>query len=248
MNIDKVEELEYNKLLTFAMFKKWELMKRFLNIDNITVCCLFFSMTPLLIAVISVYFMPNTVPMHYNGQGEIDRWGRSSEMLFIGALFAIFPAIMSIAFHKIKMSSSLKVIGLVGAISMSIIFVILQIIFTVKIFNVVGEYSHAWNTEFCLSFGITVYGVFMVLASVLIAIVPTNKVFIRNLNREDLRNLIAKRVTLLTGGSGIIICLCSALIKNIYSLIPFAICIILTIAIIIVMCKPRKNIKISGGS
>lgn len=102
-------------------------MKRFISLDKLIVICLFLSVLPLLIATISIYFMPNEVPMHYNALGVVDRWGRSNEMLFIGALFVIFPLIMSVAFYKIKMNSNAKLIGLADSVVMSITFIICKL-------------------------------------------------------------------------------------------------------------------------
>lgn len=231
------------------MCSEWRvIMKRFISLDKLIVICLFLSVVPLLIATISIYFMPNEVPMHYNALGIIDRWGSSNEMLFIGALFVIFPLIMSVAFYKIKMNSNTKLIGLAGSVVMSITFIILQVIFTAKIFSIVGDSSFAGNSGFWLSFGITVYGLIMVVVSAFISLVPLDKLFNRNFLAGDIAKRITRLVTLITGVSGVIICLSSALLKNIYSLIPFAICILLAIASIIVMWMVQKKSKISGSS
>lgn len=223
-------------------------MKRFISLDKLIVICLFLSVVPLLIATISIYFMPNEVPMHYNGLGIIDRWGSSNEMLFIGALFAIFPLIMSVAFYKIKMNSNTKLIGLVGSVVMSITFIILQVVFTAKIFSIVGDSSFVENSGFWLSFGISIYGLIMVVVSAFISLVPLDKLFNRNFLAGNIAKRITRRVTLITGVCGVIICLSSALIKNIYSLIPFVICILLAIVTIIVMWKWQKMSRISGSS
>lgn len=188
------------------------------------------------------------MPMHYNASGVVDRWGSSNEMLFIGALFVIVPLIMSVAFYKIKMNSNTKLIGLVGSVVMSITFIILQVIFTVKIFSIVGDSNIIGNSGFWLSFGITVYGLIMVVVSAFISLVPLDKIIARNFLASDVAKSITRRVTLITGASGVIICLSSALLKNIYSLIPFVICILLAIVTIFVMWKLQKKNKISGSS
>lgn len=223
-------------------------MKRFISLDKLIVICLFLSVVPLLIAAITIYFMPNEVPMHYNALGVVDRWGSSIEMLFIGALFVIFPLIMSVAFYKIKMNSNTKLIGLVGSVVVSITFIILQVIFTAKIFSIVGDSNFIGNSGFWLSFGITVYGLIMVVVSAFISLVPLDKLFNRNFLAGNIAKRITRRVTLITGVCGVIICLSSALLKNIYSLIPFAICILLAIVTIIVMWKLQKKSRISGSS
>lgn len=223
-------------------------MKRFISLDKLIVICLFLSVVPLLIATVSIYFMPNEVPMHYNASGVVDRWGSSNEMLFIGALFVIVPLIMSVAFYKIKMNSNTKLIGLVGSVVMSITFIILQVVFTAKIFSIVGDSSFVGNSGFWLSFGISIYGLIMVVVSAFISLVPLDKLFNRNFLAGNIAKRITRRVTLITWVCGVIICLSSALIKNIYSLIPFVICILLAIVTIIVMWKWQKKNKISGSS
>lgn len=223
-------------------------MKRLISLEKLIIICLFLSVVPLLIATVSIYFMPNEVPMHYNASGVVDRWGSSNEMLFIGALFVIVPLIMSVAFYKIKMNSNTKLIGLVGSVVMSITFIILQFVFTAKIFSIVGDSNFIGNSGFWLSFGITVYGLIMVLASLFISLVPLDKIFTRNFLASDVAKSLTRRVTLITGVCGVIICLSSALLKNIYSLIPFVICILLAIVTIIVVWKWQKKIRISGSS
>lgn len=223
-------------------------MKRLISLEKLIIICLFLSVVPLLIATVSIYFMPNEVPMHYNASGVVDRWGSSNEMLFIGALFVIVPLIMSVAFYKIKMNSNTKLIGLVGSVVMSITFIILQVVFTAKIFSIVGDSNFIGNSGFWLSFGITVYGLIMVLASLFISLVPLDKIFTRRFLASDVAKSLTRRVTLITGVCGVIICLSSALIKNIYSLIPFAICILLAIVTIIVVWKWQKMSRISGSS
>lgn len=223
-------------------------MKRFISLDKLFIFCLLLAVTPLLIAVVSIYFMPNTVPMHYNGLGEIDRWGSSNEMLFIGALFVIFPLIMSVAFYNIKMNSNLNLIGLIGSVILSITFTILQVIFTAKIFSIVGDSSFIGNSGFWLSFGISIYGLIMVVVSAFISLLPLDKIFNRNFLTRDIAKRIKRHVTLITSVCGVIICLSSALLKNIYSLIPFVICIILAMVTIIVMWKRQKKSMISGRS
>lgn len=223
-------------------------MKRLISLEKLITICLFLSVVPLLIATVSIYFMPNEVPMHYNASGVVDRWGSSNEMLFIGALFVIVPLIMSVAFYKIKMNSNTKLIGLVGSVVMSITFIILQVVFTAKIFSIVGDSNFIGNSGFWLSFGITVYGLIMVLASLFISLLPLDKIFTRNFLASDVAKSLTRRVTLITGVCGVIICLSSALIKNIYSLIPFAICILLAIVTIIAMWKWQKKSRISGSS
>lgn len=169
-------------------------------------------------------------------------------MILIGVLFAIFPVLMSVAFYKIKMNCNSKFIGFAGSVIMSITFIILQIVFTVKIFSIVDESSIMGISGFWLSFGITIYGLIMVVISVFISLMPLDKIFNRNFLAGNIAMRITRCVTLITGVCGVIICVSSALIKNIYSLIPLAICIFIAIVAIIAMWKLQKKHKISGSS
>lgn len=50
---------------------------------------LFLSVAPFLIALLSVQFLPDRIPAHYNFAGEIDRWGSKYEMFILAAGFSL---------------------------------------------------------------------------------------------------------------------------------------------------------------
>lgn len=50
---------------------------------------LFLSIAPFLIALFSMQFLPDRIPMHYNFAGEIDRWGSKYEMFVLAAAFSL---------------------------------------------------------------------------------------------------------------------------------------------------------------
>lgn len=50
---------------------------------------LFLSIAPFLIALLSVQFLPDQIPAHYNISGEIDRWGSKYEMFILAAAFSL---------------------------------------------------------------------------------------------------------------------------------------------------------------
>ena len=91
---------------------------------------------------ICVQFMPETVPMHYNMQGEIDRYGsRNENFLFpcIIAAFNVFWVIFMRVFVKkavkadsdkarIEAENNIKVLGFT-AIGMTIMFTVMQLVF-----------------------------------------------------------------------------------------------------------------------
>ena len=55
---------------------------------NITLCMAYLTaLIPAMIALIALiahYILPELIPMHYNGQGEIDRWGNRLELFGSG--------------------------------------------------------------------------------------------------------------------------------------------------------------------
>lgn len=48
------------------------------------------SVIPFIITAIALQFMPDSVPMHYNISGEIDRWGSKYENLIFPVMILLF--------------------------------------------------------------------------------------------------------------------------------------------------------------
>ena len=101
------------------------------------------------ITAICVQFMPETVPMHYNMQGEIDRYGsRNENFLFpcMIVVFNVFWVILMKVFEKraaktdsdkerIEAENNIKVLGFT-AISMTIMFTVMQTVFLFMDINI----------------------------------------------------------------------------------------------------------------
>ena len=93
------------------------------------------AMLPLIAAVFVLQYMPDSVPMHYNASGSIDRWGSKYEILILPAsilgvalLFQIIIMVYekkisesSDEKDKIRLSSNLKVMKIVS-ITVSLVF------------------------------------------------------------------------------------------------------------------------------
>lgn len=93
------------------------------------------AMLPLIAAVFILQYMPDSVPMHYNASGSIDRWGSKYEILILPAsilgvalLFQIIIMVYekkisesSDEKDKIRLSSNLKVMKIVS-ITVSLVF------------------------------------------------------------------------------------------------------------------------------
>ena len=103
------------------------------------------SFVPLVITAVVLGFLPDKVPMHYNSEGEIDRWGSKYENL-IFPIIIIFLALfwqMFIWYFEKKAAkskedkirkeavSNAKVLSIVS-ISMSVMYCIMQCFFLYK--------------------------------------------------------------------------------------------------------------------
>ena len=101
------------------------------------------------ITAICVQFMPETVPMHYNMQGEIDRYGSINENFLFPCMivvFNVFWVILMKVFAKraaktdsdkerIEAENNIKVLGFT-AISMTIMFTVMQTVFLFMDINI----------------------------------------------------------------------------------------------------------------
>ena len=104
--------------------------------------------TAFIITAVCVQFMPESVPMHYNFQGEIDRYGSKNENYIfpvIIAIFNIFWIILMNIFGKradraedekvrVEAENNLGVLG-ITAIVTSIMFTIMQFVFLIMDIN-----------------------------------------------------------------------------------------------------------------
>lgn len=87
---------------------------------------------PVIVVIISLLFLPDTVPMHYNMSGEVDRWGSKYEMFIFPVVtiaFGVFMLLMEKFVEKQEKSgtNNKKVIQMAG-------------IGTLLLFNVMNGY------------------------------------------------------------------------------------------------------------
>ena len=54
------------------------------------------AVLPTIVTAVALKFMPNTVPLHYNFAGEIDRWGSKYEHFLMPALLIVFVVLMQV--------------------------------------------------------------------------------------------------------------------------------------------------------
>lgn len=54
------------------------------------------AVLPTIVTAVALKFMPDTVPLHYNFAGEIDRWGSKYEHFLMPALLIVFVVLMQV--------------------------------------------------------------------------------------------------------------------------------------------------------
>ena len=54
------------------------------------------AVLPTIVTAVALKFMPDTVPLHYNFAGEIDRWGSKYEHFLMPALLVVFVILMQV--------------------------------------------------------------------------------------------------------------------------------------------------------
>ena len=97
------------------------------------------SLVPLIGTLVTLRFMPDTIPVHYDFSGNIDRWGSKYEALIFPVLIIVMILIWTIAIFKYrskaskaedeKTSASAKtnanVLGIIG-IAITVIFTVMH--------------------------------------------------------------------------------------------------------------------------
>lgn len=218
-------------------------MKYYKSIRNISFLC---AVLPICICFLSVFFMNKQIPIHYDTNGVIDRYGSSYEFLIIGMLFSLFPFIMSIIFNILKISDYGKAIGLAGSILMSTTFTVLLGIFIARIFSV-SKIVGINNIGRAFSFCSLSIGVLMLLVGSILSFLPQNH-FIGIRTKVTLAsNKIWKDIhikgAIIFSICGLAIMVVCVIIQTIYSLLALVIGIAICISLI---CLLLQRYKIKG--
>ena len=120
------------------------------------------SMFSIILTAVALQFMPDSVPMHYNAAGEIDRWGSKYENFIFPILiivFTLFWHLLILYYEKkvvkttvekecAEILSNIKVIKIVG-VSVTCMFVVMQGFFLYSAY--VEANTNA--TSACIDFG-----------------------------------------------------------------------------------------------
>ena len=97
------------------------------------------SCVPLIGTAIALQYMPETVPMHYDFSGNIDRWGSKYEALIFPAMILLLALVMTLIVNhyekkaektaddkeKAEALSNAKILGIVGA-ALSALYCVMQ--------------------------------------------------------------------------------------------------------------------------
>lgn len=124
--LDTKEDKELHKKKLSLVFWRWVAV----------ILCL--SSFALFISVVARIFLPTTIPAHYNGKGEIDRWGSSREFVGVGITFCLLGYMAF--FIKVSMMQGddrIKSAHLAGGILLSIplFATIFMIVHSIKVNN-----------------------------------------------------------------------------------------------------------------
>ena len=124
--LDTKEDKELHKKKLSLVFWRWVAV----------ILCL--SSFALFISVVARIFLPTTIPAHYNGKGEIDRWGSSREFVGVGITFCLLGYMAF--FIKVSMMQGddrIKSAHLAGVIFLSIplFTTIFMIVHSIKVNN-----------------------------------------------------------------------------------------------------------------
>lgn len=132
--LDTKEDKELHKKKLSLVFWRWVAV----------ILCL--SSFALFISVVARIFLPTTIPAHYNGKGEIDRWGSSREFVGVGITFCLLGYMAF--FIKVSMMQGddrIKSAHLAGAILLSIplFTTIFMIVHSIKVNNAALDMGYA---------------------------------------------------------------------------------------------------------
>lgn len=80
---------------------------------------------PMIVAVISLFYLPKSIPAHYGAGFDVDRWGSKYEILIYGIIPIVFGGIMRVFFQTDTKESNKKVRIYGGIIGLSVFNVII---------------------------------------------------------------------------------------------------------------------------
>lgn len=103
------------------------------------------TLIPIVFTIVMIGFLPDQIPMHYDGQGNIDRWGSKYENFLFPCIIFVMTVIMHFSIRQMEkglrksillkdqrdMEQNIKVIRLVGILLASI-FTVMHIVFTIS--------------------------------------------------------------------------------------------------------------------
>lgn len=129
------------------------------------------SFIPLLLSCVTVRFLPDEIPMHYDLQGNIDRWGSKYETFIFPVIILLLSLMwtgMSIFYKKVaaktkedkqraEYENNAKFLKVVG-ISMALAFGIMHVVFTYSSYleavNNASKSAIDFNTVICVVWGV----------------------------------------------------------------------------------------------
>lgn len=101
---------------------------------------------PFLVTIVFWFFLPDSIPAHYNALGEIDRWGSKYEMIIIPIASLVMYGFFLLMTKVTKEKQNIKILLITGII-MLIVFLVMTIVFNVKAYLITSNTTYDFNFD-----------------------------------------------------------------------------------------------------
>lgn len=101
----------------------------------LSILSLILAFVPFSVGIIFHKFLPETIPMHYNAAGQINRYGSRNELLVLASCLSLFVIVATIFLVIIKYKKNYKIFLLLSSVFISLVFIVIQVVFTVMAIN-----------------------------------------------------------------------------------------------------------------
>lgn len=137
MKLAKIFNISVNELIAdFSIVDKANINKKIINWTKIlTMLSLMLAFLPFAVVMIVYKFLPQTIPMHYNGVGEITRYGNKNELLILSGCLSLFVVALTITLSAIKNEKKEKIYYMITTILVALVFGVMQIFFSIMALN-----------------------------------------------------------------------------------------------------------------
>ena len=130
---------------------------------------------PFLVTIVFWFFLPDSIPAHYNALGEIDRWGSKYEMIIIPIASLVMYGFFLLMTKVTKEKQNIKILLITGII-MLIVFLVMTIVFNVKAYLITSNTTYDFNFDIYKIMG-SLLGVVLIIIAPLMTKAKLNSIF-----------------------------------------------------------------------